>query len=254
MITTTPKEQFEEQGYLTGIPVLTTNETSEFRNAFDELEARVGRGEAQVALTGKEREIEFVWRLATHPKVLDGIESVIGADIVLLSTHFFCKYPTPKTEGAPFVAWHQDVTYWGLEPPNVVSAWLAIDDSKIDNGCLRVIDGSHKLGILEHDKADGGGNLLSINQAIPADLFDMEKAVDVELEAGMMSIHEGMTIHGSNPNNSDRRRCGIAIVYMTPEVRIVFDPKFNTEWTPTVVRGEDRFNHNAYIPAAFPPE
>ena len=79
---------------------------------------------------------------------------------------FFCKYPS-ASRGDKFVAWHQDLTYWGLEPPQAVTAWLAIDDVDIDNGCMRVVPGSHRQGILTHETSAMAGNLLSINQEIP---------------------------------------------------------------------------------------
>ena len=55
-----------------------------------------------------------MWRLATDPCVLAVIEQVVGPDVMLLGTHFFNKQPDP--DAASYLAWHQDVTYWGLEP------------------------------------------------------------------------------------------------------------------------------------------
>ena len=99
----------------------------------------------------------FIWQIAKHPKILDGIEQLIGPDILLLATHFFCKYGPQKNE---FVAWHQDITYWGLEPPLAITAWYAIDDSNTENGCMRVIPSTHQAGIIAHGKSDQEGNLL----------------------------------------------------------------------------------------------
>src|SRR5207244_2165335 len=116
---------------------------------FDAVEARVGRELAEIKLHDRHLDEEFVWRLATHPRVLDAVEELIGPDILLLGSHFFCKYPAEE-RGERFVAWHQDVTYWGLEPPFALSAWVAIDDADEANGCMRAIPGSHRAGVLTH--------------------------------------------------------------------------------------------------------
>lgn len=139
----------------------------------------------------------------------------MGPNLLLMGTHFFCKYgPTDA-----FVAWHQDVTYWGLEPQLAVTAWYAVDDSDAENGCLQVIPGTHKSGIRAHGKSDVSGNLLSINQELPVEPSEAESFVNVELTAGQMSLHHGLLIHGSQPNCSSRRRCGLAMVYIPTSVR-----------------------------------
>ena len=154
---------------------------------------------------------------------------------MLLATHFFCKYgPREK-----FVAWHQDVTYWGLEPPDAVTAWYAIDDSDIGNGCMQVIPGSHQRGIQEHGTSEQEGNLLSINQEVPVTEAEAETAVDLVLKAGEMSIHHGQIIHGSLPNHSTRRRCGLTIRYIPPSVKQAEDNSLKRPWKPILLRGED---------------
>ena len=150
--------------------------------------------------------------------MLDPVEAVLGPDILLLASNFFCKYPAEE-RGERFVAWHQDVTYWGLEPPRAITAWIAIDDADVENGCMSVIPGSHRLGILEHAKSARAGNLLSINQEVPDGLVDEARAVSMPLRAGQMSLHDGMLLHGSHPNRSTRRRCGLAVRFTTPDVR-----------------------------------
>ena len=105
-----------------------------------------------------------------------------------------------------FVAWHQDVTYWGLEPAYAITAWYAVDDADAGNGCMRVIPGTHRTGIREHGKSDMKGNLLSINQEVPVTEDEGDSAVDLPVPAGEISLHHGVLIHGSNPNRSDRRR------------------------------------------------
>ena len=244
-------EVYRQKGFVTPIEVFSDDQIAGYRAAFDELEARIGRDKAQIGVMSKERQIRFIWEMATHPNVLEAARSVYGPDIALIGTHVFCKYPTGERSGAAYVAWHQDVTYWGLQPPAALTAWIAIDDADFDNGCMRVIPGSHKHGILEHGKASQAGNLLSINQAIDTDLIDPNQAQDIELEAGMMSLHDGLLVHGSNPNRSDRRRCGLTVRLVTPQVRVVEESDRKSTWQMTLLCGEDRFGYHEFLP---PPE
>ena len=243
------KSRYDRDGYVSPITILEGDDVARIRAEFDALEAAVGRDQSQIGLVGRHRDVPFVWELSTHPRVLGALEAVIGPDIVLLSTHFFCKQPVedPKSNDK-FVAWHQDVTYWGLEPPKTITAWLAVDDADVENGCMRVCAGTHKLGLLEHGKSDRAGNLLSINQAISEDQFDASEPVDIELKAGQMSLHDGMLVHGSNPNVSTRRRCGLTLRYTTPDVAIVEQKDRKHGWLPSLVRGEDRYERIAMLP------
>lgn len=230
---------YEEQGYLTGLEIHGAAEAAGVRQAFDALEDREGRANCEIGLQGRHIDVRFIWELASSPRILDCIAPLMGPDIMVLSTHFFCKYPR-QTE--KFVAWHQDVTYWGLEPPDAVTAWYAVDDSDVENGCMRVIPASHRQGIVAHGESSRPGNLLSINQSVEAD-FDEDQAVDLTLKAGQISIHHGQLIHGSNPNASSRRRCGLTIRYCRPSVKPVRANSIGKPWPAIIVRGEDRFQN-----------
>ncbi|HIE99127.1 MAG TPA: phytanoyl-CoA dioxygenase family protein [Planctomycetes bacterium] len=238
-ITSEQVKFFEDHGYLTRLDVHDTSEAAVVREAFDKLELWEGRDECIIGLHGRHIDRRFIWELATNAKTLDCIAALMGPDIIVLSTHFFCKYPQTTDK---FVAWHQDVTYWGLEPPDALTAWYAVDDSDVENGCMRVIPGSHRQGILPHGKSDRSGNLLSINQEIEADVDDGQ-AVDLVLKAGQISIHHGHLIHGSNPNHSERRRCGLAISYCPPHVKPVRANSLDRVWPAVLARGQDPFHH-----------
>src|ERR1041384_1986193 len=153
-------ETFKREGFLFPIRAVDDAQAQQYQQSYNEVEAKEGREKCQIGLTDRHFDIRFVWDIAVNPVILGSIESLSGPDIMLMSTHFFCKYgPTEK-----FVAWHQDVTYWGIEPPIALSAWYAVDDVDCGNGCMQMTPGSHKLGIIEHGKAKQSGNLLSINQ------------------------------------------------------------------------------------------
>ena len=240
---------YTENGYVTAVDLFSQDEIAAYRQCFDALEAREGKENCQIGLQARHFDEEFIWRMASDSRIIDLIASVMGEDILLLSTHFFCKYPDP--DGEKFVAWHQDVTYWGLEPPEAHTAWIAIDDSDVENGCMQIIPGSHKDGIVTHAPSDRKGNLLSINQEIPDEYVDRSNAADIELRAGQISIHDGKVYHASHPNRSDRRRCGLTLRFIPPRARQQEANSLGVAWKPVLVRGEDRYHHYPETPTPF---
>ena len=249
-LSTAQVEQYKRQGYLNAIPVLAGAEVAHYATEFDRLEQQVGKEKAQIELIDCHFDEQFIWQLATHPTILDCIEDLIGPDILLLATHFFNKYGEGAM-GESFVAWHQDVTFWGLEPPLAVTAWYAVDDSDVENGCMQVIPGSHDLGLLEHGKASQKGNLLSINQEVAVSAEQVQAAADLEMLAGQMSIHDGTLIHGSLPNQSTRRRCGLTLRYVPTYVSQIEDNSHGKNWRALLVRGEDKYQNFTQVPAPF---
>ena len=204
------------------------------------MEVKEGKGKAQIGLVDRHFDVKFVWELATHPKILQHVQFLLGHDVLLLATHFFCKYPKAEDK---FVAWHQDVTYWGLEPAFAITAWLAIDGADQENGCMRVVPGSHRGPILEHGKSSRSGNLLSINQEIPDEMVDDGRAMDIVLKAGQMSLHHGKLIHGSNPNRSNRRRCGLTLRFVPTSVKQKENNSLGRGWNAVLVCGQDTYHH-----------
>lgn len=160
--------------------------------------------------------------LARLPPILDRVESVIGPDIVLWGCQVFCK---PATDGRE-VPWHQDGRYWPIRPPATVTAWVAIDDSTAENGCMRVLPGSHRAGRHYKHRTDARADLaldLVIDEKI-----DFSCARNIEFAAGQMSLHDIGIVHGSAPNRSGRRRAGVAIRYMPASShfdRDMFEPR-----------------------------
>ena len=140
-----------------------------------------------------------------HEEILDAVECLIGPDIILTNTVLFIKEPNSLHH----VTYHQDATYMGLEPQDSLTAWIALTESTRENGCVRVIQGSHLLDIQQHIDTFGEDNILTRGQQIED--IDEEHALDIELEPGQMSLHHARTIHGSHPNKTADRRIGIAL-------------------------------------------
>jgi hypothetical protein len=225
--------QYEEQGFYAPVPALGTREAAALRAHLEAFEA------TSSDLAGPLRHkshLLFTWLndLVRHPAILDAVEDVIGPDILCWSSSFFIK----NARDPGYVSWHQDSTYWGLEPPDIITAWVALSDSTLANGAMRVIPGTHRMDQVPHRDTFAADNLLSRGQEIMVEVDDRQ-AVALELRAGEMSLHHVRLIHGSDPNPSDARRIGFAIRYIPTRVRQVAG---SHDWA-TLVRGEDRFHH-----------
>ena len=182
------------------------------------------------------------------PAILDAVEPIIGPDMLVWGCQFFDK--GPRTSG--FVSWHQDLTYWGLDRTDEVTAWIALSPATRMSGCMRMIPGSHKDEIVAHRDTFAAANMLTRGQEIAAPP-DESRAVDIVLEPGQMSLHHGHIFHASGPNRSHDRRIGLAIRYIAPHMRQVAGPRDYA----VLVRGEDRYGHFIEPPrptADFAPE
>jgi hypothetical protein len=172
--------------------------------------------------------------LCRNPRILDKVESLIGPNIFVWGANFFLKEP----RSTAYVSWHQDATYWGLEPDDIVTAWVALMPSTLESGCMRVVPGTHKGGIMSHTETYAEDNLLSRGQEIAVDV-DLDKVENVELKPGEMSLHHVKLAHNSEPNRSDHRRIGFAIRYVGAHVRQAGGQRDRA----MLVRGEDRWGY-----------
>lgn len=235
MLSEAAVQQYREQGYFAPVRVMSRQEAATLRGALEGFEAESG------PMAGKLRHkshLLFPWLndLIRHPPILDAVEDLIGPDILCWVTSFFIKEP----RNPAFVSWHQDSTYWGLDPADVVTAWVALSDSIAANGAMRVMPGTHLLEQTPHQDTFRADNLLSRGQEIMVEVDD-SKAAMLELQAGEMSLHHVRLIHGSDPNPSDLRRIGFAIRYIPTYVRQTTGVRDSA----TLVRGVDTYGHFA---------
>lgn len=235
------REYYREHGYYFPIRVLSDSDAQQLREHFMEYlsrnEERI-RGllprEQAVVMTQTHLILHWVFRMVSHPKVLDAVEGVLGPNIIVWSSQWFPKMPGDKT----YISWHQDATYWGLHPPNVTTAWIAVSESSRENGCMRVIPGSHAGPLLPQVETYARDNALSRGQEIAVQVEE-SRAVDLILQPGEMSLHHIGIVHGSNPNKSEKPRIGLAVRFISPEV--IQDGA--ERQMATLVRGQDEFGH-----------
>lgn len=180
----------------------------------------------------------FWVRLISDDRLLDIAELFVGPNIALFASHYISK---PPSDGQA-VLWHQDGSYWPLEPMDVVTLWLAVDDSTPENGCMRVVPGTHRTALQPLQRRTDVPNVLS--SSMDDALVDSDRAVDVVLKAGDVSAHHPALIHGSNANPSGKRRCGLTIRYIPTTTRI----KAAAWPSAFLLRGEPVAGVNDYLP------
>jgi non-haem Fe2+, alpha-ketoglutarate-dependent halogenase len=229
-------DAYEVDGFTCPVPVLTPDEVREARAAIEAFEARTGRTLDYPEKSKSYLLFDWADRLIRHPAVLDAVEDLIGPNILVYHTTMWIKDPgTPQ-----YIAWHQDGTYFYLDPPLHVTAWVALSDASVEAGCMHVLPGSHLDGQFEHSDDTNENNLILRGQAIFGK-FEGEAGVPMPLKAGQMSLHHTRLVHCSHPNNASDRRMGFGISYIPAHVRDVGA----TPGSAMLVRGENRFGHFA---------
>lgn len=226
-------ERYAETGFLFPVSALNAGEAARYRREYDRVAALHGGSPKAVQMSQIHRFYGWAWALATHPAVLDAAEAVLGPDILLWSASVF---PKPAFDPG-HVTMHQDGTYWGLEGGSVATAWIALTDSRRQNGCMRILPGSHRLRILPHRDTYAPENLLTRGQEVELD-YDEADTVDIELRAGQLSLHHVRAVHGSHSNRSSGPRIGFAVRYMTPDTK-----PLRAGLPAALVRGQDRCGH-----------
>jgi non-haem Fe2+, alpha-ketoglutarate-dependent halogenase len=237
----TPEQtaSFNRDGFLKPIRLFSEDEIAVHRRYFDDLLARVmAAGGDSYSISTAHLKYGEVYDLLTHPRIVAVVKDLLGENVIGWGSHFFCKMPRDGKR----VSWHQDASYWPMTPSKTVTVWLAIDDADVENACMRFIPGSHRYGHLTWQLSeDDERNVL--NQTVP-DAERFGAPVDDVLRAGEASIHSDLTLHGSEANESDRRRCGLTLRYCTADVRAY--QGWNAKGV--VVSGADAAGHWANAP------
>ncbi|MEV7189629.1 phytanoyl-CoA dioxygenase family protein [Kitasatospora sp. NPDC093102] len=183
----------------------------------------------------------FWARLVSDPRLVDIAEFFLGPDLACFTAHYICK---PPHDGQP-VLWHQDGAYWALEPMEALTVWLAVDESTTENGCLRMIPGSHRLPLHKPSSRTDKPNMLfsTSDEDLVEEWVRKAGVVDIELRPGDVSIHHPHLLHCSEANTSPKRRCGLDIGYISTTTRIRSEGIY---LDPLLVRGADTDGLNGY--------
>jgi len=233
---TVVEERYRRDGFFFPLDVLAPEEAHALRA---DLEA----GEAELADDPERRSILRSYpdrllpsfdRLIRHPRLVDAVSQILGPDLMVWGSGLFIK----EANTPSYVSWHQDLTYWGLDDMQEVTAWVALSPATEASGCMRFIPASHKERIVPHVDSFADDNLLSRGQELAVEV-DETQAVDIVLAPGQASLHHGHLFHASGPNRTDDRRIGVAIRYITPSMR----QRSGDRSVVALVSGEDRYGH-----------
>ncbi len=226
-------EEFNEAGFLPYPELLTSlevkalhqrledigNEVVAFPTEYVQIEPMVKNGEWDAAPVRFDN-VRKIWNLtrsdelfneyARHQKILDVVQSLIGPNIKIYVDQTLCKPPRVGSAKPP----HQDSAYWTqIDPPNLVICWMALDDATEENGCMRFIPGSHKLGVIEHKRLE--------DFRIEDHKIDYASEVAVPLRAGGCSFHHSLVMHRTDANRSSDQRIGLTVAYMSAESKYI---------------------------------
>ncbi len=226
MLSEAQRIQYERDGIVFPVSVLSPEEVRRFRAACDALEAQLGGKPRTVEVRQMHLHFRWAWELAVHPGILDAVEGVLGPNLLLWATELFAKHPQ---DSAVSIGWHRDNPYMGFDSALTTTAWVALGPSLPANGCMKVV-----LDPARQTRE------YAAKVSVPDD-----QMTDVALRPGEMSLHDAHILHGSGPNLSNEKRVGFAIRFVAPSAR----PQAGRP--AVLLRGQDDYG---YCDIASPPE
>ena len=237
--------QWKYDGFLSPFPLLDETELQACRQGVERYEAWLGSS-INAHPDMRWRTMPYLlmpWaaRLARDPRILDKVEDLLGPDIMIFTSTFFIKEPHSPT----IAAWQQDSTYYGLEPREEVTVWIALSEASEAAGCMDALSFRGNPRQLSHvsrvvkDSVNRAGQVITepLPESVP---------VAMPLEPGWFSMHHGLCPHRSGPNTSSHRRIGLGLNFIPTRAQ----PAGSIRQAALLVRGIDRHGH--FAPAAWP--
>jgi ectoine hydroxylase-related dioxygenase (phytanoyl-CoA dioxygenase family) len=207
-------KRFHQEGYLGPYAAYSLEEMAGIRHHIDTVVMQKDGPNPRTRAQSRHMDSKVIFDLASHPAIIGRMRSLYGNDLILWATNFFTKEP-----GGNEIPWHQDLNYWPLEPLINISAWVAIDDVKIDNSCVQILPRSHKKVVPHITSTDG----MAFGEMADPNYFTTDGLVNMELKPGEFFLFNEKTLHHSEPNRSQRRRMGMSVRVTVPMVRIEHD-------------------------------
>jgi non-heme Fe2+,alpha-ketoglutarate-dependent halogenase len=234
VLTSAQIDRYNRLGYIAPLDVFRPEEIDAVRSYFDDLLARVvAQGGDSYSISSAHLKYGPVYDILTDSRIVAYVSDLFGENVIAWGSHFFCKMP----HDGKTVAWHQDASYWPLSPSKAATVWLAIDDADRGNACMKFVAGSHHFGHMTYRSSESDDHNV-LNQAVD-NAEQYGEVVYDELRAGQISIHSDLLLHGSEANDSDRRRCGLTLRYCAADVRAAMQWNEKGVW----VQGGDPTSH-----------
>ena len=234
LLTAAQLAQFRSEGFVFPLPGVSAAQAADYRARIEAYENQSGHDANRTLKIKGNLAFPWLMELARNPRILDAVEDVIGPNILVWTSTFFIKEPHSPT----FAAWHQDGTYFGLEPKEQICAWVALTDATREAGCMEHVSSKGNLRQLHHAPLGLAHSINRAGQTI-MEPFDDSAPVAMALPAGSFSLHHEFSLHRSAPNNAAHRRVGIGLNYVPTHVRVDGPVRCNA----MLVRGEDKYGH-----------
>ena len=230
--------RWRHDGFMSPFPLLDASELKEAQDGVARYEAWLGTP-INLSAEMKWRSMPYLlmpWaaRLAQDSRILDVVEDLLGPDLLIYTSTFFIKEPNSPT----IAAWHQDSTYYGLEPKKEITVWIALAEANEAAGCMECLSFKGRPHQLRH-KSRVVENSVNRGAQVIVEPLDEGTPVAMPLKAGQISLHHGLCAHRSGPNTSGHRRIGLGLNYIPTHVR----PVGKVKPAAMLVRGVDRFNN-----------
>ena len=154
-----------------------------------------------------------------NPRIVSALVDVIGPNVKAMQSMLFVK-----SEGKPGQAWHQDEFFIPTRDRSLTAVWIALDDATIENGCLWVLPGSHRRGVIYPARDQNDPRFDCTTEAFDFPYTD-DDAVPVEIPAGTALIFNGYLLHRSLENSGKHGyRRALANHYMSAESLLPWRP------------------------------
>ncbi len=224
-------DQFRAEGWAGPIKVFSEDEMAALRQRVEKFEA-ANPTEVGKLYQGPHLLFPWLYDVLHVPHLVAAWQDLFGPNLLSVTTGFRIKNPSTDS----YVGWHQDAYYVRYQP-----FWstciLAFTESTIENGCVQVVPGSHKLGLLPHEETDDENNILTRGQHITVP-FDRSRAIHVRLRPGELIVMDHLLIHGSDQNHSKDRRINFLI-----DVLPTFARREGKRESAVLVAGKDTYDY-----------
>jgi ectoine hydroxylase-related dioxygenase (phytanoyl-CoA dioxygenase family) len=243
VLTTDQVDAYRCDGFLFPFDVLGEQQRRECLAGLERFERWLGKQVNQAEVRWRTMPyLHLPWAnaLARHPNILDVVEDLIGPDILIWTSTFFIKEANSPT----YAAWHQDGTYFGHEPQELVTAWVALTAASHEAGCMECLSFNGAPRQLQHRTLGLAHSINRAGQTIVEPVDDRD-AVAMPLAPGQFSLHNYWSVHRSGPNRASHRRVGLGLNFMPAHTRPIAT---GVKPAAMLVRGEDRHGHFELMP------